>query len=64
MSKEKWWIEVLVGDRTYIFGYNSREVVLLDVDALLYGVADSWVHIQNTYFRQTDIKMVSYRKAT
>ena len=62
MSKERWVIEVLIVDRTYIFEYDTKEKVLLDVDALQYSDANDWVQIQDGYFRQADIKMVSYRK--
>lgn len=64
MSNERWLLEVLVGEKTYTFNYNEKAIVLLDVESCLHGVVDNWVHIQDTYFRASDVKMVSYRKVT
>jgi len=62
MNKKKWLLEVLVGEHTHIFSYDAKEVLLLNVESCLHGVIDNWVHIQDTYFRASEVKMVSYRE--
>ena len=62
--KKEWLVEVLVGEHTYIFEYERKDIAMLDVDEILYGTVGPWVCIKQTYFRFADVKMVSYRKIT
>ena len=62
MKEEKWLIEVVVGEKTHVFKYETKDEVLFDVDSILHAISKQWIHIQDAYLMNKDIKMVSYRE--